>query len=158
MRACRVSDWGTQPIRPLLVERGTTENLWVSGVLSVEECGGVVEYLECVECGYYLNGEVPLKSLRVTGEERVDQREELHHALVLPQVLVALQVVRCLVCWWSKTAHLEQKHVLLPSAPLHAELPGPLLAGDDLERRVDRADAADVLVERVLVQTPNSAI
>ena len=56
-----------------------------------------LECVECVECGYYLNGEVPLKSLRVTGEERVDQGEELHHALVLPQVLVALQVVRCVL-------------------------------------------------------------
>ena len=46
-----------------------------------------------VECGYYLYCEVPLQSLRVTGKERVYQGEELHDPLVLPQVLVALQVV-----------------------------------------------------------------
>ena len=45
-----------------------------------------------VTVGVDLYGEVPLESLWVAGEERVDQGEELHHPLVLSQVLVALQV------------------------------------------------------------------
>ena len=80
-----------------------------------------------------LNSQVPFQSLGVAGEEGVDQREELHHPLVLSEVLVPLQ----------------EEHVLLPVAPSHALLPRPLLAGDHLKAGVDAGDPDDVLVGEV---------
>ena len=41
--------------------------------------------------GVALDAEVEASAAGVHGEQRVDQAKELHHALVLPQVLVTLK-------------------------------------------------------------------
>ena len=81
----------------------------------------------------YLNSEVSPESVRVIDEQRVDQAEQLHDALVLPQVLVAL----------------EQEHVLLAVGALDGEFAGPLLRGYHLQRRLDIGDAHRHLVGTV---------
>ena len=60
-------------------------------------------------------------------QERVDHSEQLHHALVLAQVLVPFQ----------------QERVLSPVAAHYAQSTGMLLAVDDAERCVEAADADD---------------
>ena len=65
-----------------------------------------------------LDGQVAPERLRVVEEERVDEAEELHDALVLPQVLVAL----------------EQEHVLAAVAAHDRQLPRPLFRGYHLRR------------------------
>ena len=57
------------------------------------------------------NAEISLAGLSVVAKEGVDEPEELHDALVLPQVLVAL----------------EEKRVLAPIAADHRQLARPLL-------------------------------
>ena len=66
-------------------------------------------------------------------EERIDEAEELHHALILPQVLVPL----------------EQKRVLGAVAAFERDLARALLRRDDYHRRRERADAHDGLGRRV---------
>ena len=68
----------------------------------------------------HLDGEVAPEGLRIVDEQRVDETEELHDALVLAQVLVAL----------------EQEHVGLTVAADDAELARALLRRDHLQRAV----------------------
>ena len=83
--------------------------------------------------GEPLDGQVPPEGLSVADEERVDEAEKLHHSLVLPQVLVALQ----------------QEHVGAAVAATDAELPRPLLRGDDLQRGLHLHDADQLRVGNV---------
>ena len=76
-----------------------------------------------------------LGALRLLREQRVDEAEELHDALVLPQVLVPL----------------EQERVLLPVAPEDGHLPRPLLGGDDFDGGREAADAHHSVAVRLAV-------
>lgn len=61
--------------------------------------------------GVALDVEVSFEGLRICHEQSVDQSKELHHALILPDVLVAL----------------EQELVILAIAAFDRELPRSLL-------------------------------
>mmetsp|Transcript_13522 Transcript_13522/g.28909 ORF Transcript_13522/g.28909 Transcript_13522/m.28909 type:complete len:454 (-) Transcript_13522:2570-3931(-) len=67
--------------------------------------------------GVACNREVALRGSPVVGEHSVDKAKQLHHALVLPQVLVTL----------------EQEHVLGAITAMNGQLAGPLLGADDVE-------------------------
>ena len=60
------------------------------------------------------NRQVPLRSRPVVGQHRVHQAEQLHHTLVLAQVLVALR------------AYLQASVLYLLSLSLHVHMTGPL--------------------------------
>ena len=74
-----------------------------------------------------------LEGLGVIGEQCVDQTKELHDALVLPQVFVALQ----------------QEHELGAIAAVDGQLARPLLGRDDVQRLCNFLDADNGLVDFV---------
>ena len=85
--------------------------------------------------------EVSLEGLRVVVEQRIDQPKQLHHPLILPQVLVALQKeheVTPVAPWGrgKRCGHVcppPSPSLLPPSLTLKDQLPGPLFGGDDVE-------------------------
>lgn len=75
--------------------------------------------------GVARDAEVDLRRGAVDGQERVDESEQLHDALVLAQVLVAL----------------EQEVVVDSVAATDGQAPRVLLGRQDLERRLEERDA-----------------
>ena len=50
---------------------------------------------------------------------------------------------------YLESAYLEQEHVVLAVAAPHAVLPGPLLAGDDLQAGGHGGNASDLLTRHI---------
>ena len=80
-----------------------------------------------------LDAEVEPRARLGRGEQRVDEAEELHHALVLPQVLVPL----------------EQEDVLHPVRAHDGEPARPLLRRHHLDRRREPLDRDHLAVGAV---------
>mmetsp|Transcript_10854 Transcript_10854/g.22568 ORF Transcript_10854/g.22568 Transcript_10854/m.22568 type:complete len:327 (-) Transcript_10854:940-1920(-) len=79
------------------------------------------------------NAQVVLRGGAVVLQQRVDQAEELHHTLVLPQVLVPL----------------EEEDVVVAVAAVDGQLARPLLGRDHVQLRRERGDGDHGLARHV---------